>query len=63
MQTFFDSSGQHWMSGALVGKVGGVFTSTATQHGGQETTLISMQTFLFHHGMLSLVSPTPALPS
>jgi NAD(P)H dehydrogenase (quinone) len=63
MQTFFDSTGQHWMSGALVGKVGGVFTSTATQHGGQETTLISMQTFLFHHGMLVVGVPyaCPAL--
>ena len=52
MQAFFDATGSHWNSGALVGKVGGVFTSTASQHGGQETTLISMQTFLFHQGML-----------
>jgi NAD(P)H dehydrogenase (quinone) len=51
MQAFFDNTGPLWTSGALVGKVGGVFTSTATQHGGQETTLISMQTFLFHQGM------------
>jgi NAD(P)H dehydrogenase (quinone) len=51
MQALFDNTGPLWTSGALVGKVGGVFTSTATQHGGQETTLISMQTFLFHMGM------------
>ncbi|HEY8751901.1 MAG TPA: NAD(P)H:quinone oxidoreductase [Tepidisphaeraceae bacterium] len=57
MQTFFDSTGQHWMSGALVGKVGSIFTSTATQHGGQETTLISMQTFLFHQGMVVVGVP------
>jgi len=52
MQSFFDTTGQLWMAGALVGKVGGVFTSTATQHGGQETTLMSMYTFLLHQGML-----------
>jgi len=52
MQAFLDATGSHWASGALVGKVGGVFTSTASQHGGQETTLISMQTFLFHQGMV-----------
>jgi NAD(P)H dehydrogenase (quinone) len=52
MQTFFDATGQLWATGALVGKVGGVFTSTATQHGGQESTLISMYTFLLHQGML-----------
>lgn len=52
MQTFFDATGQLWMTGALVGKVGGVFTSTASQHGGQESTLISMYTFLLHQGML-----------
>lgn len=52
MQAFFDATGSHWMSGALVGKVGGVFASTASQHGGQETTLIGMQTFLFHQGMV-----------
>ena len=57
MQTFFDATGQLWMSGALVGKVGSVFTSTASQHGGQETTLISMQTFLFHQGMMVVGVP------
>ena len=52
LQAFFDQTGGLWAKGALVGKVGGVFTSTATQHGGQETTLIGMQTFLFHQGMV-----------
>jgi NAD(P)H dehydrogenase (quinone) len=60
MQAFFDSTGQLWMAGALVGKVGGVFTSTATQHGGQETTLISLQTFLFHQGMVVVGVPYAA---
>jgi NAD(P)H dehydrogenase (quinone) len=57
MQTFFDATGQLWRTGALVGKVGSVFTSTATQHGGQETTLISMQTFLFHQGLVIVGVP------
>ena len=52
MQAFFDSTGIHWGSGALIGKVGSLFTSTASQHGGQETTLISMMTFLFHQGLV-----------
>lgn len=52
MQAFFDSTGSLWNSGALVGKVGGVFTSSASQHGGQETTLLSLMTFLFHQGMI-----------
>lgn len=52
MQAFFDATGSHWNSGALVGKVGGLFTSTASQHGGQETTLLSMMTFLLHQGMV-----------
>lgn len=60
MQAFFDNTGALWSSGALVGKVGGVFTSTATQHGGQETTLISMQTFLFHMGMVVVGVPYAA---
>lgn len=51
MQAFLDATGSHWQKGSLVGKVGGVFTSSASQHGGQETTLISLQTFLFHQGM------------
>jgi NAD(P)H dehydrogenase (quinone) len=60
MQAFFDATGGLWAKGALVGKVGGVFTSTATQHGGQETTLVSMQTFLFHHGMVVVGVPYAA---
>lgn len=52
MQAFLDATGQHWVAGALIGKVGSVFTSTASQHGGQETTLLSMMTFLFHQGMV-----------
>ena len=48
------------MMGEDVGKVGGVFTSTASQHGGQETTLISMQTFLFHQGMVVVGVPYAA---
>lgn len=57
MQAFFDATGSHWNSGALVGKVGGLFTSTASQHGGQETTLLSMMTFLLHHGMVVVGVP------
>ena len=57
MQAFFDSTGSHWNSGALVGKVGGLFTSTASQHGGQETTLLSMMTFLLHQGMVVVGVP------
>jgi NAD(P)H dehydrogenase (quinone) len=60
MQAFFDNTGAHWNSGALVGKVGGVFTSSASQHGGQETTLISMQTFLFHQGLAVVGVPYAA---
>lgn len=60
MQAFFDATGSLWTSGALVGKVGGVFSSTASQHGGQETTLISMQTFLFHQGMVVVGVPYAA---
>jgi NAD(P)H dehydrogenase (quinone) len=52
MQAFFDATGAHWNSGALIGKVGSLFTSTASQHGGQETTLLSMMTFLLHQGMV-----------
>lgn len=60
MQAFFDATGSLWASGALVGKAGGVFTSSATQHGGQETTLISMQTFLFHQGLVVVGVPYAA---
>jgi len=52
MRTLLDATGGLWKQGALVGKVGSVFASTATQHGGQETTLTSFHTTLFHHGMI-----------
>jgi NAD(P)H dehydrogenase (quinone) len=52
MASFLDQAGGLWMRGALNGKVGGAFTSTATQHGGQETTLFSMITNLLHFGMV-----------
>jgi NAD(P)H dehydrogenase (quinone) len=51
MASFWDTAGGVWMSGALHGKVGGAFTSTATQHGGQETTLFSVITNLLHFGL------------
>lgn len=52
MQAFIDATGSLWNSGALIGKVGSAFTSTASQHGGQETTLTSMHTFFYHMGMV-----------
>ena len=52
MRNFWDQTGGVWMEGILVGKVGSAFTSTATQHGGQETTLIGLIQTLMHHGML-----------
>lgn len=52
MATFLDQAGGLWARGALNGKVGGAFTSTATQHGGQETTLFSILTNLLHFGMV-----------
>lgn len=51
MASFWDSTGGLWSSGALIGKVGAAFTSTASQHGGQETTLFSILTNLLHMGM------------
>ena len=51
MRNFLDQTGGLWMSGALVGKVGSVFVSTATRHGGQETTITSFHTTLLHQGM------------
>lgn len=50
MKHFIDSLGAEWASGTLVGKPAGVFTSTATQHGGQESTLLTMLVPLLHHG-------------
>ena len=57
MRNFLDQTGGHWMKGALVGKVGSVFTSTATQHGGQETTITSFHTTLLHQGMIIVGLP------
>jgi NAD(P)H dehydrogenase (quinone) len=51
MANFFDQAGGLWMRGALIGKVGAAFTSSASQHGGQETTLLSIITNLLHFGM------------
>ncbi len=52
MKEFLDSTGSLWVKGALVGKIGSVFTSSATQHGGQETTILGFIPFMLHHGML-----------
>jgi len=52
MRNFLDQTGKHWMSGALIGKLASVFTSTATQHGGQETTITSFYNTLLHQGMV-----------
>jgi len=52
MRQFLDSTGGLWAKGELVGKLGSVFTSCATQHGGQESTILSFHTTLLHHGML-----------
>lgn len=52
MRNFLDQTGGVWARGGLVGKVGSAFTATATQHGGQETTLIGLIQTLLHHGML-----------
>ncbi|GAB4248692.1 NAD(P)H:quinone oxidoreductase [Deferrisoma sp.] len=57
MRNFLDQTGPLWMRGALVGKVGSVFASTATQHGGQETTITSFHTTLLHHGMIVVGVP------
>lgn len=57
MRNFLDRTGGLWASGKLVGKVGSVFTSTGTQHGGQETTITSFHTTLFHHGMIVVGLP------
>jgi NAD(P)H dehydrogenase (quinone) len=57
MRNFLDQTGALWMSRALVGKVGSVFTSTASQHGGQETTITSFHTTLLHHGMVIVGLP------
>jgi NAD(P)H dehydrogenase (quinone) len=60
MRNFLDQTGKHWMSGALIGKVGSVFASTASQHGGQETTITSFHTTLLHQGMIIVGLPYSA---
>ncbi len=57
MRNFLDRTGALWASGKLIGKVGSVFTSTGTQHGGQETTITSFHNTLFHHGMIVVGVP------
>ncbi len=57
MRNFLDQTGALWARGQLVGKVGSVFAVTGTQHGGQETTLTSFHTSLFHHGMIVVGLP------
>jgi NAD(P)H dehydrogenase (quinone) len=57
MRNFLDQTGALWMKGALVGKVGSVFVSTATQHGGQESTILSFHTTLLHQGMVIVGLP------
>ena len=57
MRQFLDATGQLWANGALVGKVGSVFTSSATQHGGQESTILSFHITLLHQGMVIVGLP------
>jgi NAD(P)H dehydrogenase (quinone) len=57
MRQFLDATGGLWAQGKLVGKVGSVFASTATQHGGQESTILSFHTTLLHHGMVIVGLP------
>ena len=57
MRSFLDHTGKLWTNGRLIGKVGSVFTSSATQHGGQESTILSFHTTLLHHGMVIVGVP------
>lgn len=57
MRSFLDMTGSLWSEGALIGKVGSVFTASATQHGGQESTIMSFHTTLLHHGMIIVGVP------
>jgi len=63
MRNFLDQTGGLWVRGALINKIGSVFASTGTQHGGQETTITSFHTTLLHHGMIVVGTPysEPAL--
>jgi len=60
MRNFLDQTGDVWMKGELIGKIGSVFSSTASQHGGQETTITSFHTTLLHHGMIIVGVPYSA---
>jgi NAD(P)H dehydrogenase (quinone) len=57
MRQFLDATGGLWVKGTLVGKVGSVFASSATQHGGQESTILTFHTFLLHQGMIIVGLP------
>lgn len=57
MKNFLDQTGGLWFQGKLIGKVGSVFASTASQHGGQESTILSTHTVLLHHGMVIVGLP------
>ena len=57
MRNFLDQTGGLWMGGKLIGKIGSVFTSTASQHGGQETTITSFHSTLLHQGMIIVGVP------
>ncbi|QIE54633.1 NAD(P)H:quinone oxidoreductase [Pikeienuella piscinae] len=57
MKQFLDQTGGLWAAGKLIGKVGSVFTSSATQHGGQESTILNFHTTLLHHGMVIVGLP------
>jgi NAD(P)H dehydrogenase (quinone) len=57
MRNLLDRTGGLWVKGALIGKIGSVFTSTGTQHGGQETTITSFHSTLLHHGMIIVGCP------
>jgi len=63
MRQFLDTTGGIWVRGELVGKIGSVFTTTSSQHGGQESTILSFHTTLLHHGMIIVGLPftLPAL--
>ena len=57
MKNFLDQTGGLWVTGKLIGKIGAVFTSTGSQHGGQESTILSTHTLLLHHGMVIVGLP------
>jgi NAD(P)H dehydrogenase (quinone) len=60
MRNFLDQTGGHWLNGTLIGKVGSVFASTASQHGGQESTILSFHITLLHQGMIIVGLPYAA---